>query len=534
MNIDLKIWKGALLVSAFFLTSAFVWGQNSFLELLPGADKLEYDRKTGRHRLIGNVNFVYQNNTMYCDSAYFFEKSNVIRAYGKVHVQKRDTLNLFCDSLHYNGNTKQAKLWGNVRVRDNEYKLTTDSLDYDAKKSQAVYRNGGRIQSITSGETLTSRVGYFHPDSKNFFFSHDVVYKSKELEMTTDTLQYRYYEKKTYFYGPTDIKSDSVTLFCNSGWYNTETQEGALYEDAWLDNGENYVSGDTLLYMPEQGISIGKGNVFMSDTTQKVEFSGDYAYLSDTMNYALVTGRALVTKYMDSDTLYVHADTLYTYTKDSAELVKAYHGARMFSNNVQCRADSIAFDTQKDKMELYYEPIVWSNGSELKGDFMEIFLEDSVIQHVDIYENASVLMEVAVDSFYNQIAGKKIIAKFKDNELYRTYVNGNAMTVFFPEESDSTDSNIVKNRIGMNRLYSSTLRIDVDSNEITGVTYIEAPDGAFYPMDQLNKEEQFIPGFNWLYHLRPSNVEALFEEALAEVKEPEDEPMEENDTSLEE
>ena len=129
------------------------------------------DENSDKLRLLGNVNFLYQGNKMYCDSAHYFEKKQVVRAYGRVHINKRDTLNLFCDSLLYNGKTRKAKLWGNVRVRDNEYKLTTDTLEYDAKASQAIYRNGGRVTSILSQEVLTSQVGYFHPESKNFFFS---------------------------------------------------------------------------------------------------------------------------------------------------------------------------------------------------------------------------------------------------------------------------------------------------------------------------------------------------------------------------
>ena len=60
--------------------------------------------------------------------------------------------------------------------------------------------------------------------------------------------------------------------------------------------------------------------------------------------------------------------------------------------------------------------------------------------------------------------------------------------------------------MGMNRLYSSSLKIKIDSNEIQSITYLDEPDGAFYPMDQIKKDEQFIPGFNWKAALRPKSV----------------------------
>jgi lipopolysaccharide assembly outer membrane protein LptD (OstA) len=504
--------KSALIISALFLISAHTFAQSDVLELLPGSKILKYNEETGVHRLLGDVNFKYQGNIMFCDSAHYHKATKNVRAYGHVHINKRDTLNLFCDSLVYDGRTRKAKLWGNVRVRDSEYKLTTDTLDYDAGKAQASYRHGGRVESTRSQEVLTSRVGYFHPESKNFFFSHDVDYKGKDLSMQTDTLQYLYSQKKTFFYGPTDIQSKDATMFCESGWYNIDTGEGRLSKNAWIAKDSDYISGDTLLYYPKTGEYIGICNVYYADTTQNISFNGDYAYSSDSLNYSFITDNAIATKEMDDDTLYIHADTLYTQKLDSTDIVKAYRNAKIFSTKMQCRADSIVFTQNEDKIKMYRDPIVWSEYAELKGDFIDIDIADSTIHKVNIYANSSILMEVEPEQYYNQIAGRNITAFFKDNDLYKALVNGNAMTLFYPEDEEKTDSLITKKRMGMNRLYSSDLRIDIDSNELTGITYIEEPDGVFYPMDKIKREEQFIPGFNWKAALRPKDRDDLFED----------------------
>ncbi len=100
--------KSALLLSALFLIKTTCFSQKDMIELLPGSESLQYDAKTGIHRLLGNVNFIYQGNKMYCDSAYYYQRSKSVRAYGHVHINKRDTLNLFCDSLFYDGKTDKA------------------------------------------------------------------------------------------------------------------------------------------------------------------------------------------------------------------------------------------------------------------------------------------------------------------------------------------------------------------------------------------------------------------------------------------
>ena len=497
-------------MSAVFLLSVQTNAQNSVLELLPGAEVLGYNNKLGYQYLVGGVNFRYQGNTMYCDSAHYFDQINVVRAFGNVHIVK-DEINLFCDSLFYNGKTRKAKLWGHVRVRDMEYKLTTDSLEYNAKKGQAVYRHGGKIESSISKETLTSKIGYFYPETKNFFFRGKVNYRNEELTMTTDTLQYNYAKQLTYFFGPTKIIRDTTILFCDRGWYHLPTEEGSLIGNALIIDGSRTIKGDTLLYQPQKGRSSGRGNIFFRDTLKNIWFQGDRAVSHEKEHYTFLTGHALAVKIQKEDTVYIHADTLYNLNDSSGNTIlsKAYHDAKLYHGSFQAICDSLTYDELNGILELYRQPIVWSKNAELKGDKMEIYLNDSLIERTEIYENATAIMEVDSGNYYNQVAGKKIIALFQSNELIRTDVNGNARTIFYPEKEEQTDTSIVIKRVGMNRLFSSDLKIYLDSGEVRGVTYFSQPEGVFYPIDQIDSEEQFIPEFKWNPALRPKKTDLI-------------------------
>ena len=222
--------KIALVLSAFFLWTNFS-AQTDVLELLPGSRKANYYEANDLMKLEGNVNFKYQGNVMYCDSAYYFEKSKIVQAYGRVHIIK-GKINLFCDSALFHGKKESANLWGNVRVRDVDYRLTTDSLEYFSSNGRAVYKNYGVIKKIGSNEIIRSRVGYFYPDTKNYYFRDSVVYLNDGIRMTTDTLDYDYFNQKTIFLGKTKILKDSVTMICNFGWYDTKINQGYLHGDA--------------------------------------------------------------------------------------------------------------------------------------------------------------------------------------------------------------------------------------------------------------------------------------------------------------
>lgn len=514
MILKYYILQIALFLGAIFLFNTSLYAQLEELELLPGSEKVVYDQQKGEYRLLGTASFRYQGNTMYCDSAIYLEKSKEVFAYNRVHIMKGD-VNLYCDSLYYDGTKELAKLWGNVRIRDNEYKLLTDSMFYDTKKDLGIYRNGGKIQHVVNNETLLSKVGYIYTKTKDMFYSGNVKYYSNKLNVFTDTLKYNYRKNIVYFEGPSDILklNDSLkvetTVFCHKGWYNTLNDEFQLEKNAIVKGKGNELKGDFLYFNPKTEESLGLGHVSFFDSIQNFGFQSNKFIGDSTKNEYLLTDDAILKKVSKKDTFYLHADSILIYldsAKNKLMSFNAYHGVRFFQKELQGRCDSLVYQKVDSTMQLFYEPIVWvQNRSELKGTKIDFAIEnDSLIRSARIHGGATVLMEVDSGAYYNQIGGKEILTLFHNNDIYRTDVKGNAVTVYFPEnKEDETDSTVVMKRSGMNRIYASDLRIYVDSNEVKGVTYFEQPEGKFYPIEKINKEEQFIKGFNWRIALKP-------------------------------
>lgn len=503
----------ALFLSAFFLTIACAFGQGNTIELLPGSDRISGDEKLGIQWLAGNVAFKYQGNLMYCDSAVYYKNSKLIKAFRNVHITKPGGLNLFCNQLTYDSKTEIAFLQGDVRARDQEYKLTTNSLEYDTKSGRATYRSNGKVESILGDEVLTSRVGYFYPESKDFFFKGNVKYTGPQMNLTTDTLQYAYFKRTVFFYGPTTIYTDSSKIQCEKGWFKTDTEEAQLMKNASIEKGSQIITGDTLLSQPQKKLSIGKGNVFVRDSTEKFQFQGDYMNKNDVTRQTYLTGHAMAVKANDRDSLFIHADTLLSIQDENDEpiFIKAYNRVQIYQNNFQGKCDSLLFDKFKDVLQMFQDPIIWSNKGELKGDSMFVFLKDSIIDRTEIFQNATALFQVDSAGFYNQIAGRKMIAFFKNNEVYRADARGNAQTIYFIEDKEESDTTVIIKRQGMNRLYASDLKVYLDSGEVIGVTYYEKPDGKFYPIDRINKSEQFVPNFRWNPALRPKSWQKMIE-----------------------
>jgi len=136
---------------------------------------------------------------------------------------------------------------------------------------------------------------------------------------------------------------------------------------------------------------------------------------------------------------------------------------------------------------------------------------DSLIDKVHLRQNAFSVMEIDSGKFYNQLAGKEMWAYLVANEVVKAEVNGNARTVYYPEETIQTDTSTVVKRNGMNRIFCSDLKVYLDSGEVTGITFLKQPEGIFFPIDQIDPKEQFLQGYSWNPALRPKTWQELAE-----------------------
>lgn len=499
----------ALFVSAFFLNHNYM-AQRDVLKLLPGSKKANYFEENDLLKLEGDVNFEYQENTMYCDSAYYFENAQIVRAYGNVHIIK-EKLNIFSDSAYFNGKTEKSKLWGRVKMRDGDYRLTTDSIEYDSKTGRAAYSNNGTIQKINSKERIISKIGYFYPDTKNYHFQDSVIYTNESLTMITDTLQFNYSEQKSYFFGKTKIKKDSMDIVSSYGWFHTKDNIGYLHGDAMLKDPEKILFADTIFYNDNLQKIEAKKNVHFTEEKNNIRIQSNYLLKDESKDETFVSDCVLAQLIQESDTIYIHSDTLRILpdTAKNHKKIFAYHGVRIFNSQIQGSCDSLSFIEQVELMTLYTSPIIWSENAELKGDSMQIHLKDSLIDHIDIYDNSSIVMELDSGTFYNQISGKDIIALIKKGKLTQTDVYGSATTIYYPEDEEQTDSLLTIKRMGLNKLEASTLTVHLDSGEVTGVTYRTQPNGIFYPIDQMNEKDKWIKNFKWNPVLRPKDFSTL-------------------------
>lgn len=492
------------ILSVCFTAETAVAQKKKKVEIL-NADASFYDADLiDADRLIGNVRLKYGDVLMYCDSAYRYPTGN-FDAFSNIRVNQGDTLLLFGDKLFVDNQTKEARLRDNIRLKDKDLTLTTEILNYDLETGIASYYEGGKIISTENKNVLTSKEGYYDSESEFFHFRDDVELKNPEYTIVSDTLKYSGLSETAFFFGPTTIKSQSNTIYCNKGWYNTNTEVSQFNNGAKIYSKSTFLGGDSIYYEGNNGFGEVFGNVMIQDTTSNYFITGDYGWHNEEKEKSLVTGSAEMVQFFDGDSLFLHADTLRAAPDSTGNnLIKAYNHVKIFKEDLQGVADSLIYLESDSLLSLFGNPLLWSKDNQISGEKVNIKLFEGRIDRMIITKKAMIISEAAPES-YNQIKGRNLVGYFVENKLRKIAVNGNGQTIYFPLD-DSEEKKV----LGVNRADCSDVNIYVNDSVIERIVLINKPSGGLHPMSKANPDDLFLEGFFWNSVNRPEKRQDIF------------------------
>ena len=480
------------------------------------ADKLRFDKSIGvdAQRLLGDVVFKHKGAVMYCDSAYLYNATNSLDAFGHVRVNQGDTLTMTSDKLNYNGNTQLIKVRDNVILKDAEMTLTTHTLDYDRQTGQAIFYDRGNIVSKKNDNRLVSCEGIYDSNSEFFFFRDSVVLNNPQYRVETDTLRYGNRSEIAYFYGPTFIYSDENTIYCENGWYDTFNDVSQFNKNAYIHNGNQLLKGDSLWYSRNEELGKAYLNVSVVDTADQFIINGDYGEYNDAAGKNYVTGNAEMLQYDLTDTLFLHGDTLMA-VEDSliGNRVYAYPSVKFFRKDMQGAADSLIYASEDSLIYMFIEPVLWADDLQITGDTILIRTYEGVVDKLFVFDHAFMANKVDSSKF-NQIKGKHLTGFFEENDLRKILIRGNGQSLYYATEEEKADSNSTPTPsvkfVGVNKAICSNIEIFMIDRQIDRILFLTKPDGTFYPIDQLPEDESLFEGFIWDDARRPKSRSDIF------------------------
>ena len=513
-------------------------------------------------RLIGNVQIRMNGALMWCDSMYSYTNKNTVDAFGKVHIVRGDTLNMYADFIKYNGDTKLAKARRHVKLIDKKITLTTDSLDYAMATDLASYNYSGTIKDSTN--VLTSLIGQYHVNQKKAYFRKNVVGTTKDYKIKSDTLIYYTITKKVYIEGPTHIFNEKDTLYAEYGWYDSMKNLAHLTKKPRIWNINQKVKADSIFYDKVKGDGLALGHAKIEDIQNHIIVQGNRVAYNDLSKIATATDSAVMIQYSKTDSLFLHAQILRTMPDTSklsvrsilsekgsklvasktavtdslavvtpqaavitaktlstdsiaarslqdttasvkpkdARLVLAYYKVRFFRHDMQGKCDSLVYWSKDSTIQMYNAPVIWSNNNQITADYIEMISRSKDLDEIRMKENAFIIAMENDSVRFNQIKGKNMVGLVRKNELYKINVSGNGQSNYYAYDK--------KGIIGLNQAQSSNITIYLSKGKVSRISLIKSPEGELKPMAKIEEGDKRLPGFNWQQEIRPKSRFDIF------------------------
>jgi lipopolysaccharide export system protein LptA len=495
------------------------------------ADRLGLRTVDSTHQfasLAGGV-IVKQDKTLfYADSAILNQFDNTLEAFGNIHINDADSIHTYSQYLKYLGKEKKAFLQRRVRLTDGKGELTTENLEYDVNTKIGTYIKGGKL--VNKKTVLTSQEGYYYGETKDVLFKQKVVLIDPEYKIYTDTLQYNNNTEIATFVSPSRIISDSGrrTIYTKDGYFDMKNKRGFLYKRSLIDDSTYTFTADEMAVDDSTKLGEFRGNAVYrgKDSAQGFDLIANNIKTDRKKDMLLATQKPILLIKQKRDSVFVSADTLYTArlndllktrtvpnirdsgggnllidsarTDTTNKFFEAYFNVKIFTDSLQAVGDSLFYSPADSVFRLFKSPVVWAKENQVTGDTIYLYTANRKPERLNVFENAMAISRVDSSQYFNQLKGNTMLALFTDGKISSLKVKGNSENIFYNQDDN-------KKFIHVNKASSSTFDVLFADSKPERITFTNNADGTLYPMRQVNHEEIRLRGFRWLEERRPKS-----------------------------
>ena len=503
------------LIFTFLLFSFLGFSQSK--KMIYFAEQQEVDEKKypGAILLIGNVKMTHEGAVLTCKQALFYQKENFFKALQNVVIKQGDTITQTSDYLDYDANSKQALSWGNVILKDPEMTLTTDTLQFDRLNQKLYYQSFATIKDQTN--TLNSKNGNYYLETKKFTATTKVTVVNPEHNLESNHLDYYTNSGLTYLYGPSTITNtqNENRIYSERGFYDTKTDISYFVKNAKLFLKERTIEGDSLYYDKRKGFASATNNIQVIDTVKNFVTRGNYAEIFEEKDSLFIIKRAVAISIVDKDSTFIHGDTLLVTGIPEKRIVRTYHNVKIFKSDLQGKCDSIYTDQQSGITKMFRDPVLWSDGNQITGDTIHLIsnVETEKLDSLKVLNNAFIVSKDSLSiNEYNQIKGRNMFGKFKENKLHLLLVKGNAESVYYNRNEETGIIETITKEI------SSNIEFTLENGQIIAIKYLKASEGKTYPPSTFPADSKKLQGFIWRESEQPKTQEDIFKKGKEEKK----------------
>jgi len=524
------------------------------------ADTLKYHSDSLHAELKGEVILESEKDQMWTTHLEY-DLENDLAYYYESAVMLNDSIQVSSKIGYYWPGTGHARFIDSVVVIGSEVTLLADSLDYNTKTQIAGFI--GPTLILQDNAQIYCEDGYYDVPNMNAEFIKNARYENDEQMASADTIQYLGEESLVYLKGNAHfeegdrvIDSEEILFYEESGEtlilghavfsdstryvesdrieFNRNTEFLRTSGQSMLIEGAQTLTAELIDFDQSTGLGIAQGDVVYYDTAAKTILVCDTMLLNKNTEFVEAYGqrRPLLKTVMGEDTMFLAADTLQfmrvidtsaiesvdtvwteirdtfqldtliTLSIDSFKRFQGFPDVRLLQGTMQGICDSLEFNDVDSVFQMIGNPVLWSDTTQFTADTIHIVLGNSEIDRLHLITKA-IVINVVEEKFYNQIKGKRMLARFAENEVQDLFVSGNAESVYYARDETG-------GYVGVNRVAASEIFFTFAKKQLSGIRLFGKPDGKITPMEEVDHNGLRLEGFNWHDAVRPKTLEDLF------------------------
>lgn len=512
------------------------------------ADTLQFNTDTKLVTFLGPTRIVLDESKIYCEAGFYNMETK--QAEFRINPQfVKGEQQATADVIRYDGQKKEIILEGNARFEEGDRIATADRIRYD-EVNEISYLEGNALV-IDADQRIVSEVIVY--DAKNGKYTTDGQSVVNDGTQTLQADQISFDDATGLGVATGNVwwqdTSTNVTITSEEIRYDKETdyliasggtplmtsliEEDTLFlvADTLVSvraNDERFYPKDTIVTNPiDSLVATGLDSLVQTkvDTVQsKIDtlesFPKDSMQL-DTMAMLLPdsvqldnpqnlpkdsvqmdTTEILSADSLQLDSIQLNQDTLAIAEPDTSRNVIAYGDVRIYKSDLQAVCDSLVFEGRDSVFHFYQDPLLWSDTTQFSADTISMLLEDGELDTIWL-KNNSFIVNSPDEIKFNQIKGRDTEAYFKDENLYKVKVEGNAEFVYYLiDEGDAY--------IAANKALCSNMILNFQNNEVQRINCFPNPKANLVPIQKTSDSELELAGYGWYVKRRPMSKADLY------------------------
>lgn len=354
-------------------------------EIIKGPSMRMIKTDTGTLQTIAGGAVIYQGGTkFFADSLVVNNDTRNMQAFGNIHINDGDTVHIYSQNLHYNGNERIAYLWKDVKLTGRNGTLITQELDYNLHSGIGNYYNGGKV--VNDKNVITSIEGTYYADTKDVYFKKNVKMDGPKNHIRADSLVYNMNNAGLTFISDTYIKNDEVEINTSQGNYDTKTGNAFFSSRSVIkDSANRLYSANTMALDGKTGNAQLEGDGVIIDSAGGYTILGNQIFINRENNSFLATKKPVLIIKQKRDSIYLAADIIFsglakmvgnqlTYPTDSATKLNHQQTEKINDLKSDSSENFLAADSLRNKVD------TTQNGNLIQNERFQIMQLDSSLK----------------------------------------------------------------------------------------------------------------------------------------------------------